>query len=228
MPALRERDLDYLTNVDHHDHEALVVTDANTGAGVAVARFVRTGPDVAEPAIVVADDWQGRGVGGALLDALAARAREEGITRFDAPVLATNTEAIRLLSSVGQTSVRHDGRELQMSIELPEAPGAEQRPRGLLRHFAEGALEPARSLLDFLWPRRPGTPHDERRNVIVVGTDGTEHAVAAVDAAAALAAAYGASVDVVGAHRFLPSEQHDVTVAVQEAAGALRARGLEV
>src|SRR3954454_8415099 len=165
MPALRERDLDYLTNVDHHDHEALVVTDANTGAGVAVARFVRTGPDVAEPAIVVADDWQGRGVGGALLDALAARAREEGITRFDAPVLATNTEAIRLLSSVGQTSVRHDGRELQMSIELPEAPGAEQRPRGLLRHFAEGALEPARSLLDFLWPRRPGTPHDERRNV---------------------------------------------------------------
>ncbi len=97
VARLRSRDLDYLTRVDHHDHEALVAFDPRTGHGVGVARYVRTGPDVAEPAITVADDWQGRGLGGQLIGALAARAYEEGVRRFDAPVLATNREAIALL-----------------------------------------------------------------------------------------------------------------------------------
>ena len=43
----------------HHDHEALVAVDPATGQGVGVARYVATAPGVAEPAIVVADDWQG-------------------------------------------------------------------------------------------------------------------------------------------------------------------------
>src|SRR5215218_4614883 len=84
-PVLSERDLDYLTRVDHHDHEALVASDAGTGRGIGVARYVRVAPEVAEPAVVVADDWQGRGVAGLLLDRLAERAREEGIQRFHAP-----------------------------------------------------------------------------------------------------------------------------------------------
>ena len=43
-----------MTQVDHHDHEALVAVDVSTGEGIGVARFVRVGDDVAEPAIVVA------------------------------------------------------------------------------------------------------------------------------------------------------------------------------
>jgi GNAT superfamily N-acetyltransferase len=78
---LTEDDLDVLTRVDHHDHEALVALEADTGEGIGVARFVRTGPDRAEPAVVVADDWQGRGVGTLLLDLLAERAWEEGSAR---------------------------------------------------------------------------------------------------------------------------------------------------
>src|ERR1035441_3046772 len=74
VTQLSERDLDYLTCVDHHDHEALVAVDAETGEGVGVARYVRTGPDVAEPAIVVVDDWQGRGAGSRLLAARGERA----------------------------------------------------------------------------------------------------------------------------------------------------------
>ena len=139
MPQLSDRDLDYLTQVDHHDHEALVAVDARTGDGIGVARYVRTGARVAEPAIVVADDWQGRGVGGLLLDALAARATEEGVRRFDAPVLATNHEAIALLERLGRTTRRPDGREVQLSIELPAgAPAA--RWRALLAQFAAGTV----------------------------------------------------------------------------------------
>ena len=62
MPRLSSRDLDRLTQVDHHDHEALVAVEEASGRGVAVARFVRTQPDEAEPAVVVADDWQRRGL----------------------------------------------------------------------------------------------------------------------------------------------------------------------
>src|SRR5436309_1309354 len=82
VARLRERDLDYLTQIDHHHHEALVAVDDATGDGVGVARYVRIADGVAEPAVVVVDDWQGRGVGGALLSALVDRAREEGVTRF--------------------------------------------------------------------------------------------------------------------------------------------------
>src|SRR5437868_3966984 len=75
VSALGDRELDYLTRVDHRDHEALVAVEAESGNGIAVARFVRIRDDLAEPAIVVADDWQRRGVAGVLLDALAIRAR---------------------------------------------------------------------------------------------------------------------------------------------------------
>jgi GNAT superfamily N-acetyltransferase len=77
---LSERELDYLTHVDHRDHEALVARDADSGAGVGVARFVRWAddPDAAEFAAAVADDWQGRGVGTLLLDELTKRARRGG------------------------------------------------------------------------------------------------------------------------------------------------------
>jgi GNAT superfamily N-acetyltransferase len=69
--------------VDHHDHEAIIALDPLTGEGVGVARYVRAGadPEVAEVAVTVVDDWQGRGLGRALLERLAARARREGVRR---------------------------------------------------------------------------------------------------------------------------------------------------
>src|SRR3954449_9887310 len=78
-------ELRYLTEVDQHDHIAYVVVD---GAQlVAVARCVRTGPDVADVAIVIGDRWQGLGLGRRLLRMLAARALEEGITRLAGTML---------------------------------------------------------------------------------------------------------------------------------------------
>jgi nucleotide-binding universal stress UspA family protein/GNAT superfamily N-acetyltransferase len=227
MPELSKRFLDYLTVVDHHDHEALVALDAETGEGVGVARYVRTKPDVAEPAVVVIDDWQGRGVASVLLDRLVERARDEGIARFEAPVLATNRDAIAVLEGVGRTTQRPEGREVQLTIDLPQ-PGVALPWHSVLREVAVGTIQPARTLIERIWPRRLGEPSDERRNVIVVGTDGSDHASMAVDTAASLAAASGATVDVVGAHRFLPPDQSGVTAAVQDAAGTLRDRGLHV
>jgi GNAT superfamily N-acetyltransferase len=160
VPSLGARELDYLTRVDHRDHEALLAIDPATREGVAVARFVRTGEGVAEPALTVADDWQGRGVGTALLAALVSRARDEGIVLFEAPVLATNTEAIHVLESLGPTSRRRDGGVLTLRIELP-APGAEEGYwRELLAQFAAGAAEPRPTQLTL--PVRPPDRREER------------------------------------------------------------------
>jgi len=76
VPRLSDRALRYLTEVDHHDHEALIGI-AHDCSGVGVARFVRSeeDPELAEAAVTVVDDWQGRGLGTALLVLLAERAR---------------------------------------------------------------------------------------------------------------------------------------------------------
>jgi GNAT superfamily N-acetyltransferase len=108
-PELSESMLSYLTEVDHHDHVAIVALDEATGEGVGVARYVRSGerPETAEVAVTVIDDWQGRGVGTLLLDVLAARAREEGISSFTALMLASNREMIELLERLGPVRIVH-------------------------------------------------------------------------------------------------------------------------
>jgi len=107
MPDLSARQLRYLTEVDHHAHEALIASDPSTGEGIGVARFIRsaTDPAVAEVAIAVLDDWQGHGLGTALLEALAARAREEGVEYFTASVLTQNSAMLDLLRRLGDTTV---------------------------------------------------------------------------------------------------------------------------
>jgi GNAT superfamily N-acetyltransferase len=104
---LSTRELRYLTEVDHHSHEALVAIDPSTGEGIGEARFVRsrTDPAEAELAVVVLDDWQGRGLGTVLLDAIVARAREEGIDHFTASVLARNSTMLDLFRRLGKTTV---------------------------------------------------------------------------------------------------------------------------
>jgi RimJ/RimL family protein N-acetyltransferase len=145
---LTEHDLDVLTRVDHHDHEALVALEAETGEGIGVARFVRTRPDRAEPAVVVADDWQGRGVGTLLLDLLAERAWEEGIRTFSATLLASNARAIALLEALGESTVSRAGADLVVDVPVPPPPGADERLMALLREVARGGLAPVRRLLE--------------------------------------------------------------------------------
>ena len=112
MPELSDAMVDYLTEIDHHDHEAIVALDEQTGAGVGVARYVRDPerPAVAEMAVTVIDDWQQRGLGTQLLAVLSARARNEGIKSFTALMLATNREMMELLERLGP--VRMLDREL--------------------------------------------------------------------------------------------------------------------
>jgi len=229
MQRLSERDLDRLTQVDHHDHEALVAVEEETGRGVGVARFVRTQPDEAEPAVVVADDWQRLGVAGRLLDLLADRALEEGIVRFRAAVLAQNADAIAALRRLGETETAHRGREVELVIRLTAPEAARRDLLEILRDVAAGTLAPGRTLFSRLLPRRSGPPdRSQLRDTIVVGTDGSAHAAAAVRCAGALAPALGASVELVAVHWPLLGGREAMDAVLAEAAGELREQGVEV
>lgn len=111
MPRLSERMLDYLTDIDHHDHEALVALPIGSTEIVGVARFIRWAgtPDSAEMAVVVADDWQRRGLGAMLLRALAQRANEVGVDHFTAEILAENSAVLELVGRLGPTETSQDG-----------------------------------------------------------------------------------------------------------------------
>jgi RimJ/RimL family protein N-acetyltransferase len=103
MNELRPMDLVYLTEVDHHDHEALIAFDERSGEPVGVVRYVRSAADPrqAEFAVTVMDEWQRRGVGTELLRRISERARQEGVKTITALLLAENYEMRGLLEKLG-------------------------------------------------------------------------------------------------------------------------------
>ena len=144
LSRLSERDLRYLTEVDHRDHEALVAIDPDTDEISGVARYVRgREPREAEVAVVVVDPWQQKGVGSALLERLVARAREAGIEHFVAVVLSDNEEALDLFRRLapGSTWIRRsDPGAVEMVIDLPHGGGlAESRLGRVLSAVAREA-----------------------------------------------------------------------------------------
>jgi GNAT superfamily N-acetyltransferase len=142
ISELSERDLDYLVDVDHHDHEALIAFDEKSGHQAGVARFVRLDDRVsAEAAVTVIDDWQGRGLGTALLTLLAERARQERVNRFTAVLLASNEQMLDVLASLGPARItsRSSGT-VEVEVDIPRE-GIGEHMAGVLRVAAGGTVE---------------------------------------------------------------------------------------
>lgn len=102
-PRLTSSDLRYLTEIDGHDHVALVAVRMDDPSRfVAVARCVRLAddPEAAEVAVTVADDMQGKKIGKQLGVLLADEARERGVKRFTAALLAENRPALKLMATM--------------------------------------------------------------------------------------------------------------------------------
>jgi GNAT superfamily N-acetyltransferase len=137
---LSTSELTYFTDVDHVDHEAIAALDAATGEGVGVARYIRLRdrPNVAEAAVTVVDEWQGRGVGHLLLDRLVARAEANGIERFRASMLVSNRVMRHLLEQIGDLEVIRQGEgSVDVDVELPvERSSLRVALRGAARRLA--------------------------------------------------------------------------------------------
>ena len=117
---LSPAELRYLTDVDHHDHEALGALERPGGPGVGIARYIRHpgNPQAAEIAVTVVDYWQGRGLGTELVRQLSDCAWRAGIRRFTAMATAGNVAAVRLLRTMRARPVRRGAGAVEYEIAL--------------------------------------------------------------------------------------------------------------
>lgn len=98
-----------MTDYDPRRQVAVAARDAD-GRVVADARFVLADDsDDAEFAIAVADDWQGAGLGRALLQWLLDAARRRGVGTLFGDVLRDNRRMIAMVRHHGGHFVRHPG-----------------------------------------------------------------------------------------------------------------------
>ncbi|MFE6918155.1 bifunctional acetate--CoA ligase family protein/GNAT family N-acetyltransferase [Streptomyces rubiginosohelvolus] len=219
-PRLSDRDVHRFTHHDYVDRVGLAVTIG--GEFIGTVRYDRiddrgrpaSAPaDEAEVAFLVQDAHQGRGVASALLEHIAAVARERGIRRFAAEVLPANNKMIKVFRDGGYTQRRsfEDGSvHLTLDLEPTEKSLAVQRGR-------EQRAE-ARSVQRLLAPgsvavigtgRTPGgVGRTVLRNLLASGYTGRTYAVnRAFDEGLA-------TLDGVPAHRSLGEIDEQVDLAV--------------
>jgi GNAT superfamily N-acetyltransferase len=118
VPRLSKGLLERLVDVDHVNHVALAaIAD---GQLIGVARYVvnREVPGEADFAITVIDAHQGRGLGRALTETLAALAAERGLTRFTLDIHPENRVMLGLAWSLGARLRLREGL-LSGTLPLP-------------------------------------------------------------------------------------------------------------
>ena len=123
---LTEKELAYLTELDGYDHFAIGVArldDDDHEDGVGVGRFVRLPgePAVAEPAVVVVDDMQNRGIGTLLMNRLIEAAKERDVEVFRSEFLARNAPVKQLLEDISP-HIRYEGHGAVVTAEIPLRP----------------------------------------------------------------------------------------------------------
>ncbi|ELS57116.1 bifunctional acetate--CoA ligase family protein/GNAT family N-acetyltransferase [Streptomyces viridochromogenes] len=153
-PRLSAKDVHRFTHHDFVDRVGLAATVG--GEFIATVRYDRIGADgmpasapadEAEVAFLVQDAHQGRGVASALLEHIAAVARERGIRRFAAEVLPANTKMIKVFTDAGYTQKRsfEDG-VVRLEFDL------EPTDRSLAVQYAREQRAEARSVQRLLVP----------------------------------------------------------------------------
>ncbi|MGW0971107.1 bifunctional acetate--CoA ligase family protein/GNAT family N-acetyltransferase [Streptomyces sp. NPDC002516] len=138
-PRLSAKDVHRFTHHDFVDRVGLAATVG--GEFIATVRYDRINADgmpasapadEAEVAFLVQDAHQGRGVASALLEHIAAVARERDIRRFAAEVLPANNKMIKVFTDAGYTQKRsfEDGVvRLEFDLEPTDRSLAVQRAR---------------------------------------------------------------------------------------------------
>lgn len=142
IKSMPHQQLQELLRVDYENDMVLVVLTSNApdAAAVAIAHYRREPhSNLAEAAFLVRDDWQGKGVGTALMQALVEAARRNGIAGFTADVLLENHGMLRIFHRCGfPVESRLQDGVYQLDIRFtaparaaaprPAAPRAEPQP----------------------------------------------------------------------------------------------------
>ena len=120
--------LRYFTDIDLEKHMALIAVIEKNGkeAGIAVGRYFKY-PDRSscEFALVVADEWQGKGIGYQILSELIANARNRGIKLMEGEIFSLNKEMLTLVHDLGfKTSIESgDASLVRATLNLDSEEG---------------------------------------------------------------------------------------------------------
>ncbi len=124
MKQLSAAMVERLTRVDPQRHIALVALSRDDPGHpmLGVARVIAQ-DDLrhGEFSIVVADAWQGRGIGAALLQRCIDLAARRGIQKIWGLVLVENTQMLALGRKLGFTIQRSGGAEYELTIDVTAA-----------------------------------------------------------------------------------------------------------
>lgn len=124
--ALDDADLKRMTDVDFENVVALVALITVDGKEQIIGggRYFRIGTGetsrTAEVAFLVGDDYQGLGIGSRIFKHLVAIAGATGIEMFEAVVLPSNDNMLRLFDRSGlKVTKKRDEDTVRVTIELP-------------------------------------------------------------------------------------------------------------
>ena len=104
-----EKEVDHFVNIDFVGHVALVAVADRVIIGG--GRYIVVRPGVAEVAFAIVDEFQGKGLGAALLRYLISLAREAGLSELVAHVLPDNRSMLAVFEKCGLpvSTYREDG-----------------------------------------------------------------------------------------------------------------------
>lgn len=113
---LTSEEIRHLTTIDYDKRMALVALHGEEMVGVArydvISGATHHGGRIAELALLVQDDFQGRGLGKHLLQHLTAVARHHHISAFEAHVQPDNHRMFHLFRSCGYTLTPEPGEDV--------------------------------------------------------------------------------------------------------------------
>ena len=122
---LADDELEQITEVDFNRVVALVVTTPTEGGEKLIGggRYCSEDPTDnvhrAELAFVTEQHYRGRGIAGLILRSLAGIAREQGVSRFEADVLAQNQGMLEVFSRSGlPMKRRREGNVVHVTLSL--------------------------------------------------------------------------------------------------------------
>jgi RimJ/RimL family protein N-acetyltransferase len=116
-----EEEISFFLNVDFISHVALVATVQEDGQPVIIGggRYITVTPGQAEVAFAVIDQYQGLGIGGALLRNLTAIARAAGLHELIAEVLPDNVAMLTVFEKSGlRLSTRRESGTVHIVLRL--------------------------------------------------------------------------------------------------------------
>jgi GNAT superfamily N-acetyltransferase len=117
-----EKEVSFFVDVDFVNHVALVAVAKEGGQAAIVGggRYVVVRPGKAEVAFAVIDEYQGQGIGAALMRHLGAIARHSGLRELIAEVLSENVAMLKVFEKSGlEMSTKREGAVVHVSLRIP-------------------------------------------------------------------------------------------------------------